>query len=265
MEYALVFLMLLLVFKGSIANLIKRNIGIVSANAESLAKYAGASAVLALTVAVFPTICVAIYMRTEGFFAYELYSAESRSFGVLSANIFLNYCILSLGLFGIAVFSSMKTDRWLIIGMAVVNALLIVYFLLLAWTHKAWIIMTGVSVIAAMISLYLRFWISSGIQGKAKYWWAPLVPAAILGFAPLMAPDVVAKLTASSLAQMKVGGMAVEILDDSPLESRAGEQRGEKKWLVLRTPEMLYLKDREDDKSITLLKADRAALRYPVD
>jgi len=248
--------MLVLVFKTTIASAIKDNLPTISANAEPLIKYLGASAILSATLAALPSLCMIIYMRKEGFFAYELFSRESHAFGVLASNIFVNYLVLTFSLFGAAVLFAAKADKWMLVFVSLLNSLFISYFLVVAYVSSGWVIVGGMLVFTALIAGYLYFWLSSGVKGKARFWYAPLIVAAILALLPIFAQQTTAEFTANALAQMKVGGMLVEVSEPSHIFSPEEGHKPIKQWLVLRTPDALYLKPTREDKNVMVLKAE---------
>jgi len=248
--------MLVLVFKTSIINSLQTHRSIIISNAEPLIKYLGASAILSATVAMLPSLFMIVYMRTEGFFAYELFSRDSHAFGVLAGNIFVNFLVLSFGFFGAAVLFAIKADKWTLILISFLNGLFITYFLLLAYVTSRWVLVGGMIAITLAIAAYLYFWLSSGVTGKAKFWYAPIAAAALFSLLPMLAPGTTAELTAGALAQMKVGGMMVEVSEPTQVFSPDKSHKAVKQWLVLRTPEALYLKVSRESISVTVLKAD---------
>ncbi|WP_447825493.1 hypothetical protein [Aeromonas salmonicida] len=256
MELGIVILMLVLVFRTAIVSAIKENLGTISANAEPLIKYLGASIVLSATVAAIPSLCMIVYMRTEGFFAYELFTSESHAFGVLASNIFVNYLVLSFGFFGAAILFAAKAEKWMLWLIALLNALFVTYFLLVAYVTSRWVLVGAMIIFTLAIAGYLYFWLSSGVKGKARFWWAPLGVAAILLLLPILAPKPTAEFTASALAQMKVGGMMVEVSEPKQIFAPVEGHKAVKQWLVLRTPDALYLKPDRKSTSVTVLKAD---------
>lgn len=256
MELGIVILMLVLVFRTAIVSAIKENLDTISANAEPLIKYLGASTVLSATVAAIPSLCMIVYMRTEGFFAYELFTSESHAFGVLASNIFVNYLVLSFGFFGAAILFAAKAEKWMLWLIALLNALFVTYFLLVAYVTSRWVLVGAVLIFTLAIAGYLYFWLSSGVKGKARFWWAPLGMAALLLLLPILAPVPTAEFTAGALAQMKVGGMMVEVSEPKQIFAPEEAHKAAKQWLVLRTPDALYLKPSRESNSVTVLKAD---------
>lgn len=252
--------MLALVFKGTIINAINKHHSIIASNAEPLIKYFGASAILSATLALLPSLFMIIYMRTEGFFAYEIFSRDSHAFGVLAGNIFVNFLMLSFGFFGATVLFATKADKWTLILVSLLNGLLITYFLLLAYVTSRWLLVGGMIAITLAIASYLYFWLSSGVTGKAKFWYAPLAAAGLLTLLPILAPEATAELTAGALAQMKVGGMMVEVSEPTQIFSPDKDHKVVKQWLVLRTPEALYLKQNKGSTSVTVLKSEGFAV-----
>lgn len=248
--------MLVLVFRAAIISAIKENIDTISTNAESLVKYLGASTVLSATVAAIPSLCMIIYMRTEGFFAYELFTKESHAFGVLAGNIFVNYLVLSFGFFGAAILFAAKAEKWMLWLIALLNALFVTYFLLVAYVTSRWVLVGAMLIFTLAIAGYLYFWLSSGVKGKARFWWVPLGVAAVLALLPILIPVPTAEFTAGALAQMKVGGMMVEVSEPKQIFSPEENHKVAKQWLVLRTPDALYLKASRESRSVTVLKAD---------
>jgi hypothetical protein len=197
-----------------------------------------------------------IYMRTEGFFAYELFTRESHAFGVLAGNVFVNFLVLSFGFFGAAVLFAAKADKLMLALVALLNGLFVTYFLLVAYITSRWLLVGGILVITFFIAGYLYFWLSSSVSGKARFWYAPLVFSAILALAPIAVPSVTSELTGNALAQMKVGGMMVEVAEPAHIFAPKEDQKAVKQWLVLRTPEALYLKPDRESTSVTVLKAE---------
>lgn len=256
MELALITLMLVLVFKTTIISAVNEHLPTISSNAAPLIKYLGASAILSATVAALPSLFMIIYMRTEGFFAYELFTRESHAFGVLAGNIFVNFLVLSFGFFGAAVLFAAKADKWMLSLVALLNGLFVTYFLLVAYVTSRWLLVGGMLAITLAIAGYLYFWLSSGVTGKARFWFAPLVVAALLALLPIMLPGPTTELTASALAQMKVGGMMVEVSEPMHIFAPKEDHTPVKQWLVLRTPEALYLKPNRESASVTVLKAE---------
>ncbi|MGY8625111.1 hypothetical protein [Chromobacterium violaceum] len=256
MELALIALMLILVFKTTIISAINEQLPNISSNAESLIKYLGASAILSATVAALPSLFMIIYMRNEGFFVYELFTRESNAFGILAGNIFANFLVLSFGFFGAAVLFAAKADKLMLGLVALLNGLFITYFLLIAYVTSRWLLVGGMLTITLAIASYLYFWLSSGVSGKARFWYAPLVIAAFLTFTPILAPGPTAELTAGALSQMKVGGMMVKVSEPAQIFEPKNDHKVVKQWLVLRTPDALYLKPDRTSKSVTVLKAE---------
>lgn len=248
--------MLVLVFKTTIVEAINQHLPTISSNAESLIKYLGASAILSATLAALPSLCMIIYMRTEGFFAYELFTRDSHAFGVLAGNIFVNFLILSFGFFGAAILFAARAEKWMLGLIALLNGLFVTYFLLLAYVTSRWLLVGGTLVTTLAIAGYLYFWLSSGVSGKARFWYAPLVVAALFALAPMLAPSITTELTASALSQMKVGGMMVEVNEPTQIFEPKEEHKAVKLWLVLRTPDALYLKPNRESTSVTVLKAE---------
>lgn len=256
MELTFAVLMLALVFKSSIVTFIGKHHLLMARNAESLIKYFGASAILSATVAILPSLFMITYMRTEGFFAYEIFSGDSHAFGVLAGNIFVNFLILSFGFFGAAVLVAVRADNWSLIFISLLNGLFITYFLLVAYVTSRWVLVGGMVFITLLITVYLYFWLSSGVSGKAKFWYAPLAIAALITLLPILLPTLTAELTASALAQMKVGGMLVEVSEPTQIFSPDKDRKVVKQWLVLRTREALYLKPTQKSTGVTVLKAE---------
>lgn len=256
MELALIALMLVLVFKSSIVKAINEHLPTISSNLEPLIKYLGASAILSAAVAALPSLFIVIYMRTEGFFAYELFTHESHAFGVLSGNVFINFLVLSFGFFGAAVLFAAKADKWMLSLVALLNGVFVSYFLLLAYVTSRWLLVGGMLGITLAIAGYLYFWLSSGFSGKARFWYTPLVLAALLLLCPMLFPKFATEVTAGALAQMKVGGMMVELSEPGAVFSPKEGHNAVKQWLVLRTPETLYIKPARESTAVTVLKSD---------
>jgi hypothetical protein len=254
LELAIVAIAFLLIFRRSIKVALEKNSDTIAANAAPLAQYFGATVVLTLTLSILPKLYVLVYMRTEGFYAYEIFSSGSGGYSVLAGNIFFNYLVLTFGFFGAVMLWAAKVERWLIALVALVNAAFIALFVFLAFAWQQWILVLAMLTVAGLLSSYLFYWITSGIEGRARFWYVPLILAFTLLFAPIVAPVPISRLTAQALAQMKVGGMMVDVQDASSAMKADGTRS--RRWLVLRTPDGLYLKDARDSKSVSVLRSD---------
>jgi hypothetical protein len=255
MELLIVALAAFLIFRTEIKKTINENWEDISANAVPLTKYLGSSILLTFTVSIFPNLIMVLYMRAEGFFAYELFSGNTHAFGVLSGNIFINYLLLSFGFYGSSILVAKKAGKVAIIGFGLLNAAVLGYFILLASNSAHWIILATMLFATFLIAAYAYFMLSSGIKGRARAWYAPLILTGILVIAPIMFSQYTARFARVSLAQMKVGGINVKLTKAEDFLKLEGERHYKAMWLVLRTPELLYLKDSEDAKSILILKA----------
>lgn len=256
MEIALIIIMIILAFKSQLIEIFTKNAATAMGNAESLLKYLGATATLSLSISVLPAFCMIIYMRNEGFFAFELFSGHSHAFNVLAGNIFVNFLILTLGFFGAAFLFAAKADKVAIFLVSLLNAVFIGYFVLLAYITSAWVVVAAIFIITCIIAGYLFFWSTSSLEVKAKLWRVPLIVAAIILLLPIFAQTGTSKITGTALAQMKVGGMMVTIGEPSEILEKGQAEKINKKWLVLRSPEALYIKDTQSSSVVTVLKAD---------
>jgi hypothetical protein len=255
MELLIVGLAVFLIFRTEIKKSIDENWEDISENIVPLIKYLGSSVLLTATLGIFPDLLMVLYMRAEGFFAYELFAGDAHAFGVLSGNIFVNYLVLSFGFYGSSLLFAKRAGKASVIGFGMLNAVFLGYFLLLASSSAHWIILTTMLFATFLIAAYAYFMLSSGIKGRARAWYAPLILSGILLIGPVMFSPYAANFAKVSLAQMKVGGINVKLAKAEDFLKLEGERQYKTMWLVLRTPELLYLKDSENATSILVLKA----------
>jgi hypothetical protein len=254
LELAIVVVAIFLIFRRNILTALEANAVTIAKNAAPLAQYFGSTIVLTFTLSILPKLYVMVYMRSEGFYAYEVFAPGSGGYSVLAGNIFFNYLVLTFGFFGAAMLWAGKIDRRLIALVALVNSAFVALFVLLAFELNQLILVAAMLSLSLLLSVYLYYWISSGIEGRARLWYVPLIFSFLLLFAPIAAPTLISRLTAQALAQMKVGGMLVDVQDaSSALKSDSARSR---RWLILRTPDALYLKDAQDSKLVSVLRSD---------
>lgn len=255
MELLIVAAAIFLIFRTEIKKAIDENWEDISQNAGPLVKYLGSSILLTATLGIFPNLMMVLYMRAEGFFAYELFTGDTHAFGVLSGNIFINYLVLSFGFYGSSLLVAKKASKASIIGFGLLNAAFLGYFMLLASNSAHWGIMATMLFATFLIAAYAYFMLSSGIKGRAQAWYAPLILTGILLVGPIMFSPHSSHFARASLAQMKVGGISIKLAKAEDFLKLEGERQYKTMWLVLRTPELLYLKDSEAATNILILKA----------
>lgn len=230
-------------------------------NRSGVIKYFGAAAILAMVFQSLPMLLVTIYMRKEGFFAYELFGEDAGALDVLSLNVLFNYLFISAYLF-LALFTFIhKTNLWVKVGGSLLSLFILgvfVYFTILTGNY-----LTFLSIISFCILLggYLVYWLTADFNAKAKYWWVPCMFAGVFLFLPIVATDVAAKLVETSFAQMKVGGLNAAISEDIDFKEPPTRNYIEGK-LLLRTTMFYYFRPNDKKDVVLTIRTDHATLRY---
>lgn len=230
-------------------------------NRSGVIKYFGAAAILAMVFQALPMLLVTIYMRKEGFFAYELFGEDAGALDILSLNVLFNYLFLSVYLFLAAFTIIHKTNWWTKVGGVLLSAFIFgmfVYFTVLTGNY-----LTFLSIMSFCILLggYLVFWLMAGFNAKAKYWWVPCIFAGVFLVLPVVAPDAAARLVESSFAQMKVGGLNAAISENIDFKEPPTRNYIEGK-LLLRTTMFYYFRPKDKKDTVLTIRTDHATLRY---
>lgn len=235
-------------------------LAVIRTNAFGVIKYFGSAAVLSLTLSSLPAILLSIYMRSNGFFAYEVFGNQQHSVQILSLNVFLNFLVLSVFLFGTGLLWGAKADK-VTIALSVVGTVTVVgTFVLVAVSTGRYDLAISIFVLCLLLGGYLYFWVSSGFSDKAKLWWVPLAFSFAFLVAPLIGYRGAVLLTENALAQMKVGGIDVELSE--PLGFAKGSKEAISARLILRTPEFYYLRLQSEPEQVVILSTEHVSLRY---
>lgn len=256
MELVILTALLLIIFRDVIAAKIRNNLPGIRQNRDALVRYAAASVIFSIILSAFPSYLMIIYMRHEGFYAYELFSGNSLPFDVLAGNSYFNFAYLALMLLGAAIPVAMNAERSVIWSAAIVNVVLTLIFVSLAYMTSQWVILAAAIVIAILVNGYLYFWIRTDVAQKARLWYFPLVYTVALIILPVIYQPGTVTLVANSLAQMKVGGMWVTVSEPEQYFNPEPGFKPKRQWLVLRTNDMLYVKDQRTDPTVTVVKAE---------
>lgn len=261
MESFLISLLVLVLFFERGGKLREQLLVALASNHRGVIKYFGSAAVLSLTLSFLPGLLLSIYMRRNGFFAYEVFGDQQQAIQVLSMNVLANFILLSVYLFSTALLWGSKADK-VSIGISVlVTLFMIALFVLFALSSGRYDLFASIFVFCLMLGGYLYFWVSSGFNDKARFWWVPLAFSLGFFFLPLAFHQFSAVLTENALSQMKVGGMDVELSDplgfeaDKPKTVLAGK-------LLLRTPEFYYLRPANDPDSVVIVRTEHVSFKY---
>jgi hypothetical protein len=229
-------------------------------NTIGVIKYFGSAAVLSLTLSSLPVILLSIYMRSNGFFAYEIFGSQQHSVQILSFNVFLNFLVLSVFLFGAWLLWGAKADKASLVISSIGTIGAVITFVLVAISTRRYDLVISVFVLCFLLSAYLYFWVSSGFSQKARFWWIPLAFSLIFLLAPVVFYRWAVLITENALSQMNVGGIDVELSD--PLGFGAQSKISVTARLILRTPEFYYLRFKSDPEQIVIVGTEHVSLRY---
>ena len=261
MEFVFVSLLLLVLFIERGGKLREQLVAAIASNHRGVIKYFGSAAVLSLTLSFLPGLLLSIYMRRNGFFAYEVFGDQRQAIQVLSLNVFANFLILSVYLFSTALLWGSKADK-VSIGISIlVTLFMITLFVLLALSTGRYDLFVSIFFFCIMLGGYLFFWVSSGFKDKARLWWMPLAFSFAFLFLPLVFYKFSVALTENALLQMKVGGMDVELSEPLGFEKDKPETVLIGK-LLLRTPEFYYLRLTNNPDSVLIVRTDHVSLKY---
>lgn len=261
MESFFISLLVLVLFFERGDKLRKQLMAAIASNHRGVIKYFGSAAVLSLTLSFLPGLLLSIYMRRNGFFAYEVFGDQRQAIQVLSMNVLANFLLLSLYLFSTALLCGSKADKFSIGISVLLTLFMIVLFVSFALSTGRYDLFVSIFVFCLMLGGYLYFWVSSGFSDKARLWWMPLAFSIAFFFLPLAFYQHSAVLAENALSQMKVGGMEVELSDplgfkvEKPETVLAGK-------LLLRTPEFYYLRPTSSPDSVLVIRTEHASLRY---
>lgn len=259
MEAALALILLSILFLEYGANLRSQIFDAIKSNPIGLIKYLGASSVLALTFALLPKVLISLYMRHNGFWAYEVFGAQRGSLNVIAFNVCLNFVILTFGIFISALAIALKGGFWEVCLSVCVNIFIAAMFLYMAMRGGDWLLAISVLVFCAVLAAYVAIWAKLDIASKARYWFIPLYFS--LGVVALLVafPQGASKLAMAGLRQMKVGGFAVQLYDPADLRNREHPMDA---YLLLRTPEALYLSHEPEDLRVYIVSSDHFVIEY---
>lgn len=261
MESFLVFLLIFVLFIERGGELRKHFLDALVSNHRGVIKYFGSAAVLSLTLSMLPGLFLSIYMRHYGFFAYEVFGDQQHAVQVLSANILVNFLILSVFMFSTALLWGIKADK-ISLGISVlVTLFMISIFVLFAISTGHYDLFMSIFVFVLMLGGYLYFWVSSGFSEKARLWWMPLAFSLLALALPIAFYQGAAVLTENALQQMKVGGMDVELSEPLGFKIEKPESVLTGK-LLLRTPEFYYLKPDNSKDNVIVVRTEHVSLRY---
>jgi hypothetical protein len=261
MESFLISLLVLVLFIERGGKLREQLGAAIASNHRGVIKYFGSAAVLSLTLSFLPGILLSIYMRRNGFFAYEVFGDQRQAIQVLSVNVLANFLLLSVYLFSTALLWGSKADK-VSIGISVlVTLFMIALFVLFALSTGRYDLFVSIFVFCLLLGGYLYFWVSSGFSDKARLWWMPLAFSLGFFFLPLAFYKFSAVLTENALSQMKVGGMDVELSEPLGFESEKPETVLAAK-LLLRTPEFYYLRPTNNPDSVLIVRTEHVSLKY---
>lgn len=259
MESVLALILLSILFLEYGANLQGQIFDAIKSNPIGLIKYLGASSVLALTFALLPKILISLYMRHNGFWVYEVFGAQSGSLNVIAINVFLNFSILTFGIFISALAIALRGGFWAVCLSICLNVLIAAMFFYMAMRGGDWLLAISVLVFCAILATYVAIWTRLDIASKARYWFIPLYFS--LGVAVLLVafPQGASKLAMAGLRQMKVGGFAVQLYDPADLRNREHPMDA---YLLLRTPEALYLSHEPEGPRVYMVSSNHFAIEY---
>ncbi|MBG6079827.1 hypothetical protein [Rubrivivax gelatinosus] len=261
MESFLISLLVLVLFIERGGKLRQQLMAAIASNHRGVIKYFGSAAVLSLTLSLLPGLLLSIYMRRNGFFAYEVFGDQRQALQVLSVNVLANFLLLSVCLFSTALLWNSKVDKVSIGMSALVTLFMITLFVLFALSSGRYDLAISIFVLCLMLGGYLCFWVSSGFGEKARYWWVPLAFSVAFFLLPLAFYQSSAVLTENALFQMKVGGMDVELSEPLGFEAHKSEAVLSGK-LLLRTPEFYYLRPTNNPASVLILRTEHVSLKY---
>lgn len=253
MEQLFIVVMIVIFLVEYKRDIIRKILSTITSNPHGTVKYLGAVSVLSITLSLLPGLLLTIYMREKGFFAYEVFGNQQHSINILSLNVFINLIILSLGFFSSAILIAVKAGWIPIIASFFFNVIYFLLMILFAISSGKYLLVITIIIFCFLIAAYLFFWVKSGIEEKAKFWWIPLAFSSILILAPITFSSNAAQLVENGLSQMKVGGIDIELIDNQVNVSGK---------LVLRTPELIYFIPSNNPEVIQIMKLDHFSLQY---
>lgn len=233
---------------------------VVQSNPIGLVKYLGASSVFALTLALLPKVLIVLYMRDKGFWAYEIFGAQSGSFGVIALNVFLNLVLLTLGTFAAALVIALRGGPGPICLSVALNLFIVAIFLYMAAKSGDWLLAISVLVFCLVLAVYAAIWVKLDIDSKARYWFFPLCASVLVALLLAIWPASGSKLAMAGLRQMKLGGFPVRLYEPYDVLKREHPTNA---YLLLRTPEFLYLSQKEGDSRVYIASSDHLIVDYP--
>lgn len=230
-------------------------------NHKGVIKYLGSSAVLSLTLTVLPGMMLTIYMRHHGFFAYEVFGEQQHAFQILSANVFLNFLIVSIYLFLPFLLWASNAGKAAIIASSIAPIIVIIFLIALYWSTGNSILIYSVLFLCTVVGGSLILWVRSDYNQKARYWMIPLGLSLLLIIGPILFFSSTVTFTENALMQMRVGGFDVELAE--PLDFNVlTPNKSLKGKLLLRTPEFYYIKPASNPESIVILRSEKVSMRY---
>lgn len=261
MESIFIALLVLVLFIERGGKIREQLLAAVVTNHRGVIKYFGSAAVLSLTLSFLPGLLLSIYMRRNGFFAYEVFGGQQHAIQILSVNVLVNFLLLSVFLFSAALLWAAKADKVSIVISAIVTALMLIFFVLYAFSSGRYDLFVSIFVFVLLLGGYLYFWVSSGFGEKARLWWVPLVFSFLLFLLPSIFYKFAAVLTENALVQMKVGGMEVELSEPLGFKEEKPTTVLTAK-LLLRTPEFYYIRPIANQETVVIVRTEHVSLRY---
>jgi len=230
-------------------------------NPRGLIKYLGAASALSLSLSFLPGLLLTIYMRTNDFFAYEVFGSENYAFQVLSWNVFFNFTMLSVYLFLSIYLWKKGAGAPTVFGGAMISALLIGILVYGVVSTGRYALGFAILVFCLLVGGSLYFWITSGFEEKARYWMVPLFFSGLFLILPVIFHQHAALFTESALAQMKVGGVDAELSEPLGFAStpQSTTLRGR---LLLRTSAFYYIRPERDQAHVFIVSTEHVSLRY---
>jgi len=264
MEMALLVILIAIVFAKPLLGLGNEIYRVANEKPADLLKYLGASAAFALTCLSLPKLLINLYMRHSGFWAYEVFGTDRGAFAELGTNIVVNYVFISLFMFSSGIVIPLDVSRRLKVMVAAINAFAVAWLAFLAWSHGAKALGGAVLVLCLLVAAYASIWVSLSVKMKAQAWWFPLVFSAVLLFLPYAFPAQASGIVEGGLRQMKVGGFEVKLCEPGDLKAR---ETCESAWLLLRTPEKMYVTFLRDAgaRKVFIATSDQYVVSYPTD
>jgi len=262
MEIFLITLLAIVLFIEHGGTLREKVISVAINNPYGAIKYLGSGALLILIISFLPTLFLSIYMRQNGFFAFELFGEQRLAVQVLSANAFLNYLLVGFFLsFGFLIWSN--TKNWF----SRISAILVSLFtfgvvIWVAYVSGKFELAITILSFCIVIGVYIVFWLGTSPSKKAKYWWIPLFISGLILFSPIIYGSNTAMIVENALQQMKVGGIDIEYYEPLQPNNNAHKAR-----LLLRTPTFYYVRNDEEHgtspkMNTLILPAEQIAIRY---